>query len=159
MENIIYVIKAFVSFLVSAALSLIQKTVNSEKIYLYYDNFVYIANFSRDYFLYKTRMYFTSIFSSGIVERKDKIPYIDITYYDDQSMHIVRFPKKRGPRSFIRVYDENSNDVTERITLFMGPCHNFHGIPTTPKMLGHNLLKFTGIKGDKTYRRDDLIVL
>jgi len=40
------------------------------------------------------------------------------------------------------VYDENGKDVTENIIEFMGVNHDFHGIKTTPKLLGYKKLSF-----------------
>ena len=82
-------------------------------------------------------------------------------YYDGETKYSVRFPKKRGPCPFFRVEHVRKEsirevepdsfficastqitDLTEEIRKFAGPCHNFHGIQTTPKMLGYDSLTF-----------------
>lgn len=58
-------------------------------------------------------------------------------------------PVKRGPKKWDRVEDAHRNDITTYIDECAGPCHNFHGITTTPGMLGYLSLHF--------YKRDNLV--
>ena len=75
-------------------------------------------------------------------------PVCEVHYYDGFNKHVVRFPKKRGPTPFVRVCDENETDVTANIMRYCGPSRNFHGIPTSPQLLGYNKLSFTMKSGN-----------
>jgi hypothetical protein len=71
--------------------------------------------------------------------KSDRRSY-DITYYDGVKKYIVHFPKKRGACKISKIYDQDGNDVTPIVLTYMGPSHNFHGIPTSPEMLGYESL-------------------
>lgn len=66
----------------------------------------------------------------------------ELVYYEGTNRYVVKFPKVRGPGKISQVFDDQNMDVTEKIREYMGPCHNFHGIPTTPKLLGYDQLRF-----------------
>lgn len=91
--------------------------------------------------IYYLRSKFSTLFSSGLVFRNSY--YVDISYYDGNNCYTVRFPKQRGPKPFLHVSDGEEKDVTHMICRFIGPHNNFHGIPTTPSMLGFTELHFT----------------
>lgn len=81
-----------------------------------------------------------------------------LNYQHGFDKYKVLFPRRRGPCKFEKILDENGVDVTSEITPFMGPSHNFHGIPTTPCMLGHSELTFILNDGDYiVYRYDENI--
>jgi hypothetical protein len=65
-----------------------------------------------------------------------------IEYVCNGSKYAMVFPHVRGPRKWKAVYDEKNHDVTDHIIKLSGMCHNFHGIPTTPAMLGYTMLTF-----------------
>lgn len=69
-------------------------------------------------------------------------PVCEIYYYDGPNKHRIRFPKKRGPMPFTSVTNEDEKNVTADIKEVIGPTKNFHGIPTTPKLLGYKVLIF-----------------
>jgi len=82
-----------------------------------------------------------------------------ITYTHGFESYKILTPRRRGPCKFNRVTDQDGNDATESIKQFAGPSHNFHGIPTTPKMLGYTRLTFfNGIDdSQKTFEESEVI--
>ena len=86
----------------------------------------------------KTAQYF----DNGVLSSTRASKTYDLSYHVGEKKYIVRFPKKLGMCSFSKVYDGDV-DVTENVKKFAGPSHNFHGIATTPMMLGYdNGLRF-----------------
>jgi hypothetical protein len=75
--------------------------------------------------------------------------YTDLIYYDGPERYVVRFPKRRAPSPFISVVDREGIDVTMSIRVYAGRHHNFHGIVTTPYLLGYPYLKFVTSGGDE----------
>jgi hypothetical protein len=77
--------------------------------------------------------------------------YFVIHYAHNCHNYKIIAPRKRGPCRFQQLLgaraggDGTFEDVTAEVKVVMGPSHNFHGIPTTPKMLG--LTKLTVING------------
>ncbi len=59
-----------------------------------------------------------------------------LTYYVGSRRYKIHFPKKRGPRNIVSVRT-NDTCITEEVFEAMGPSHNFHGIETTPELLGY----------------------
>ena len=81
-----------------------------------------------------------------------------ITYVHAGQSYQVVFPDGlRGPCSIRCVETREQEDVTEDIFEKMGPFHNFHGIPTTPGLLGYTCLYFHCLDGTRIYGRDDVI--
>lgn len=80
--------------------------------------------------------------------------YYTINYYHGFRYYKIRTPRVRGPCKFDKVFDQCDNDVTEKIKQYAGPSHNFHGIPTTPGMLGYSSLKFDEL----VFKSDDIII-
>jgi hypothetical protein len=77
---------------------------------------------------------------------------------DNGDVYRVVFPNKRGVRKWIRVVNGENNDVTNELVSFAGPCHNFHGIPSTPYMLGYDALTFEFSDGTtKTFTENTFI--
>lgn len=48
------------------------------------------------------------------------------------------------------VYNEKGDDISKDILSYMGPCHNFYGISTTPIDLGYTKLIFVDYFGEET---------
>jgi len=100
-------------------------------------------NIIKELILYKTRTYILNIMSTGLVVRyPPAMSYTDLVYHDGSDLYTVRFPKQRGPRPFTSVSNEKGEDVSDVLIKYMGPYNNFHGIPTTPVMLGFTELCF-----------------
>lgn len=101
-----------------------------------------------NYFLLRCRLFFTSLFESGHVENCGR--YNKITYFIRDTKYVIITKIKRGIRDVSYVYDGNfkdgdieydqSKDITEKISMYMGPYKDFHKIPTTPSMLGYTHL-------------------
>lgn len=107
----------------------------------------------------KTRMWVQRSLETGVLTHP-KGKFCELVYHQGTSRYIVRFPKTRGPGKVSMVLDENEEDVTSKIREYMGPCHNFHGIITTPKVLGYKKLSFSLRDGRKLdFEGDDLITI
>ena len=95
----------------------------------------------RDYSVYKFRDTFVSVFESGKLEFNDQTQIMELIYYKDSVRYKIAIPVKRGLRP-IKTITFNSGDVEgnkkdiKTVKEFMGPYGNFHGIPTTPSMMG-----------------------
>lgn len=114
-----------------------------------------------DFCTFKTRLVLSRHFETGFLSGTPQNH--SLVYYDGSTKYIIRFPKKRGPCTFSQVTcssDDLVADVTEDIRRFAGPSHNFHGIPTTPKMLGFDNLTFVYRNGQTVkYEEGDVISL
>lgn len=86
-----------------------------------------------------------------------------LVYHHGSTRHRVVFPIRRGPtriHSIVTERDGIEEDVTSSIREVMGPGHNFHGIPTTPKMLGYDTLTVHRYGGaSDRFEADDVIAL
>lgn len=105
-----------------------------------------------EFMWFKARGFSTHIFENGKHTVTGNTHCV--TYFDGDRRYHVISPKKRGPKQITSVYCDDE-DVTEHVFECMGPCHNFHGIPTTPRMLGYEELTVTYRNGDSvTYPSD-----
>jgi hypothetical protein len=66
----------------------------------------------------------------------------EVFYYNGVNMYAIRFQKCIKTRTVLEVYSGIEENVTEKILAYAGPYLNFHGIPTTPKLLGYEKLTF-----------------
>jgi len=66
-----------------------------------------------------------------------------INYPHGAKWYKIIVPRNRQPFILNSIVDEHDNDVKSTIVPFMGPNHNFHGVPTTPQMLGFEKLTFS----------------
>jgi len=82
---------------------------------------------------------------------------IDILYPYGIRWYKVRFNKKLGPSKIKQIYYNHMN-VTKDIKTFMGPSNNFHGIPTTPSMLGYSSLTVRYFNGNEKIYSDDEVI-
>lgn len=102
----------------------------------------------------KARTWVQTVLESGFLSHP-RGSFCDLVYYDGTSRYVVRFPKTRGPGKVSMVFAENQEDVTSKIRSYMGPCHNFHGIVTTPSFLGYKNLLFSLRDGRKILFEED----
>lgn len=98
------------------------------------------ADITRDFIVYSLRNASIEYLDTGKLECKKKV--YELTYFDGPNRYSLVFSNKRGPCPFYKVCDATLCDVTETVRMYAGPCHNFHGIPTTPQMLGFSSLLF-----------------
>lgn len=93
----------------------------------------------KDYVSFKMKAYLINHLDIGKVESVGKTGYRVSYFYDvGDHQYTIHFPKHRGARKITGVKDlEGDADITEIIYKAMGPSHNFHGIPTTPALLGY----------------------
>jgi hypothetical protein len=119
-----------------------------------------VYSVAKDFILYRVRGYISRIFSSGLLIRHKELAYIDLIYHDGLNTYTVRSPKQRRPKPFATVKNQDGIDVTNEVNKFIGPSHNFHGIPTTPCMLGYSQLHFQNAQTDetRTFNLNDSII-
>ena len=93
------------------------------------------------FIVYKLKTYIKSLVNDVVLTQVNNDSY-HVTYYENERKYCIAFPKKRGPKKIVQVntMDINGNlvNITDKFFEFMGPCNNFHGIKTTPKLLGYN---------------------
>lgn len=80
-----------------------------------------------------------------------------VNYPHGFTWYKILIPRKRGPCEIMDIHDQDGNNVTDTILQFMGPGHNFHGIPTTPKMLGFESLTFSFLIDEKKFEQEQII--
>lgn len=111
-----------------------------------------------DLCFFKARNYLSRRFEIGWLVY-DGRGFYDLSYFEGVTPYKVRFPRKRGPRSFSSS-TSGEKDVTGDILTFAGPSHNFHGIPTTPKLLGLDSLTLVFSEDRSiTFEKDEVIRL
>lgn len=128
-----------------------------------------------EFALFQLRILSAKHLETGLVTKLDR--FIDIVYYDGPTRYVARFPKQRGPCPFSSasvtqivargIYNSDpditmtnsSSEIINRVREFAGPSHNFHGIPTTPRMLGYeNLTLNYRDDTSRTFGADEVIV-
>lgn len=105
------------------------------------------------------RLYIHKLLSIFDDLKDERYRYVCKYRCDGKTFYIV-FPKpmsldKRASPDLVE--DENDNDVTDYIVSCMGINNDFHGIETTPKLLGHCKLKFSFGKSVYTFTRNQKI--
>lgn len=111
-----------------------------------------------EFSIFKSRSFFSRHLESGLLMRP-KANFCDLVYYDGINRYVIRFPRVRGPSQIISILDKDDKDVTLKVKAFMGPSHNFHGVPTTPELLGYDILTFIFLDDTKkTFEKDQRIV-
>ena len=85
------------------------------------------------YTLYKIKLMFIN--SNSVVISKT---CSEITYYRGITQYKLRYPRNiTGPRKIRKIITSSGTDITDIIFKYMGPDKDFHGIKTTPKLLGY----------------------
>lgn len=82
---------------------------------------------------------------------------LHVGYWLEGNYYCLVTPRKRGPDRIDRI-TSSEIDVTEDVRKYMGPYHNFHGIPTTPNLIGFTNLTFYDIEGGERSFNDDQII-
>lgn len=131
------------------------------------------AKFIPDFFVYKCRDVLANFFEIGKTYFNEKTGVMELTYYKDSVKYKIAVPIKKGLRPIKNIklkHDKQDGrlvDIQEdqiildRITEFMGPYGNFHGIPVTPKMLDIDyplIVKYRN-NTEKEYDINDVIEL
>ncbi len=68
--------------------------------------------------------------------------YADLSFQLHDVPYRIRFARRLGPAPYTRIENGAGDAVTKYVNQFAGPCRNFYGIPSTPRMLGFESLKF-----------------
>lgn len=84
----------------------------------------------------------------------------EIDYYHKGAYYKIKFLEdKSGPLS-LNISDENNIDVTNKLHVYIGPNHDFHGQYYTPASLGYNKLTIYDSDLNKfEFERSDVINL
>lgn len=110
------------------------------------------------------RNYLISTFELGHLRSDRK--YIEIDYHDGEERYTIRFKRRRGPSKIHLIMGyrvicggaQSVTDITEEVKRYMGPCHNFHNVPTSPKDLNYSKIVIEFIDGStSTFEENDLI--
>lgn len=84
-----------------------------------------------------------------------------IYYYSCGKFYKVRIPKNRFPNrilGFETYTDFVWEDISENVMECLGKSKNFHGIPTTPKLLGYSNIKVLYTNGnEKIFDENEII--
>lgn len=77
----------------------------------------------------------------GII--KDVNDNLHVKYYKNYKPYIIILKNNTNNKIFdINIYDDNDNNITEKIKPYMGFNNDFHGLNITPKDLGYSKLIF-----------------
>lgn len=61
----------------------------------------------------------------------------EIRYVLHDRVYRFRTRMKRGPLLLTGAYDEKMHDITDELFSYLGPNFDFHGLPMSPRDLGH----------------------
>lgn len=112
----------------------------------------------KDFIKLKMRIWATNTFGNGDVKFKDKI--YSLTYFYGDRQYKVQFPKRYGIKKIVKCETLDGLNVTDNIHQMMGPGNNFHGIPSTPLLLGYDGLIVTyRCKNQRLYRNNEVLKL
>ena len=87
--------------------------------------------------------------------------FYDIHYHFGSTKYIARTAKKRGLVENIdsavgkKYENDQDEDITDMIKMYHGPSKDFHGIKTSPHMLGYEYIKIEYSTGTALYTRDE----
>ncbi len=83
------------------------------------------------------------------------VPYI--SQLGEKKFIVIKKQGIKKPSGVVRVFN-GKEDVTAQIDMLSDRGYNFHGIPTTPKMLGFTELTFSMMTGnDRHFGESDII--
>lgn len=89
---------------------------------------------------------------------KEADAHFDVPYRVNGRHYVVRVPSHHRPSKILRV-SHKGQDVTDHIAPYLGHRRKFHGIPTTPQLLGYSCLDVTYLgRQVMHYDSDDVIV-
>lgn len=69
--------------------------------------------------------------------------WCSVSYTHNGRRYKIMFPRSRRNIPILSVTDQDGKNVTVEINQYIGVGNNFHGIPTTPRLLGYDELRFT----------------
>lgn len=97
-----------------------------------YNTFKFFLNFVNRLDFYKNKYIFPV---RGYSVMKIHNSTCSVEYIHDGEKYKIVFPKRRCVRKISKVI-HSDEDVTEKFMKILGPFQDFHGISTTPGMLG-----------------------
>lgn len=84
---------------------------------------------------------------------------MEVLYKHHGKLYRIMVPTDKIVSRVIAIRDEHGNNVTNRVLEYAGPYKNFHGINTTPCMLGYEQLVLVYVRGNRVINEHDTIVL
>jgi len=98
-------------------------------------------------------LYFIQYMNNSVV-KIDKNSY-EVSYVINNKIHKMIVKPSRGPRTILKVLDEEETDITDEIEPFFGPNHDFHKQNITPKFFNKQKIIFHKYNGDKDIFEDE----
>lgn len=114
----------------------------------------------RDFAKFKMRSFLSEYFVIGKITESVDDGSMILIYYKNDNHYRVASPIVKGLKNRL-IKDIQSEGIEDSlIREFMGPHGNFHGIPTTPKMMGIKSKVLVTYKGNQCveYGVDDVIL-
>ena len=116
------------------------------------------------YLLFCTRPTVLKLFDLQ-VSAGDESPSVDIPYWHGAKRYIIRVPlPKRGPtevQTFECTFFDGSVTLDPEFLMErLGPYKNFHGVRTTPRLLGFSKIEVSfplSVRDDLVFEADDIL--
>lgn len=94
----------------------------------------------------------------GTLEVQPNKKYSIVSYYNGDVKYSILVPKCRPGPSNVDSIECKGKDITEDVTKYMGPYHNFHGIRTSPRDLGFDEVTVNFFVADSvTFKSEEAI--
>lgn len=90
----------------------------------------------KNYLFYRTRVAILTYLDIGIAVDNSQNGTFKVNYYMNDTLYTIVVKKNRLRCITHILYDDV--DIVAKLRSYMGPYGDFHGIPTTPKMIGFN---------------------
>ncbi len=102
----------------------------------------------------RSSIMFIKLFGFGGIDYLDN-KVCEISYFDGLKVQKVRFSRDKPICNIIGIQNEHGQDITSKIIQYSGMRWSFYGIPTTPKLLGHEKLKVIYLSGERMLNEND----
>lgn len=131
----------------------IRRFINRNNLKTSYDALLTFLNFLKIKFI----LFMLRFLNVGQLHYdRDKKRYT-LNYYYGTEMFTIILPYERRINNMLSV-NHNGEDITSLIKKHLGPSHNFHKIPSTPKLLGYSKINIRYRNGNiKEYNDNDII--
>ena len=82
----------------------------------------------------------------------------ELTYSINGNMYKTLIFVRRGPKKLLLALDQNNADITDLISMYLGPNYDFHHNEFTPDYFDKDSITFHLSNGEeKTFNRYDLL--
>jgi len=84
----------------------------------------------------------------------------EIEYQLNDKIYTIIFKHKRGPSPILQVFNENYDDITDKILEYAGPEYNFHGHKFYPQFWNYKTVIFYLDDGsEKVFNENEIICI